>query len=429
MAHYTTRSGYESLVERLNRFPQGAPPSDALYGILKLLFNEKEASLVALLPIKPFTVKQAAAVWKMTEVATRGVLEGLASRCILLDAVDPGGTTLYALPPPMAGFFEFSMMRLRGDIDQHLLGELFYQYLNVEDAFVTALFTTENRIGRVFVNEDALPVDPTLTILDYERASEVARTASSRSVGMCYCRHKMSHVGRACDAPMDICLTFNGVSDSLARHGYAREIDVPEALDKLQEARDRGLVQCGENVQNGVGFICNCCGCCCEALVAARRVGFVHAVQTTNYLPVVDESRCNGCGKCADACPVEAMGLVSANDPRYPKLRKALVNTQVCLGCGVCLKACARDALRLTEREQRVITPIDSVHRTVLLAIEKGMLANLIFDNQALASHRVMAAILGGILRLPPLKQALASEQVQSRYLTGLIEFAKKQMA
>ena len=36
MAHYTTRSGYESLVERLNRFPQGAPPSDALYGILKL---------------------------------------------------------------------------------------------------------------------------------------------------------------------------------------------------------------------------------------------------------------------------------------------------------------------------------------------------------------------------------------------------------
>ena len=234
MAHYTTRSGYESLVERLNRFPQGAPPSDALYGILKLLFNEKEASLVALLPIKPFTVKQAAAVWKMTEVATRGVLEGLASRCILLDAVDLSGTTLYALPPPMAGFFEFSMMRLRGDIDQHLLGELFYQYLNVEDAFVTALFTTENRIGRVFVNEDALPVDPTLTILDYERASEVARTASSRSVGMCYCRHKMSHVGRACDAPMDICLTFNGVSDSLARHGYARKIDGPEALDKLR---------------------------------------------------------------------------------------------------------------------------------------------------------------------------------------------------
>jgi hypothetical protein len=35
-------------------------------------------------------------------------------------------------PPPMAGFFEFSMMRLRTDVDQQVLGELFYQYMNVE---------------------------------------------------------------------------------------------------------------------------------------------------------------------------------------------------------------------------------------------------------------------------------------------------------
>ncbi|MBC8442157.1 MAG: hypothetical protein H8D87_21025 [Deltaproteobacteria bacterium] len=40
------------------------------------------------------------------------------------------------LPPPMAGFFEFSMMRVRHDIDQKVLGELFYQYLNVEEDFI-----------------------------------------------------------------------------------------------------------------------------------------------------------------------------------------------------------------------------------------------------------------------------------------------------
>ena len=60
MAHHTLRTGYESLVERLNRLPQGAPPSDTLYSILKLLFSEKEAGLVALLPIRPFTAKHAA---------------------------------------------------------------------------------------------------------------------------------------------------------------------------------------------------------------------------------------------------------------------------------------------------------------------------------------------------------------------------------
>jgi len=40
------------------------------------------------------------------------------------------------LPPPMAGFFEFSMMRIRDDVDQKLLGELFYQYITVEDDFI-----------------------------------------------------------------------------------------------------------------------------------------------------------------------------------------------------------------------------------------------------------------------------------------------------
>ncbi len=74
----------------------------------------------------------------------------------------------------------------------------------------------------------------------------------------------------------------------------------------------------------------------------------------------------------------------------------------------------------------RVIMPVDSVHRIVLIAIERGMLPNLIFDNQALVSHRVMAAILGSILRLPPIQQALASEQMRSRYLVKLLEWGQE---
>ena len=55
------------------------------------------------------------------------------------------------------------------------------------------------------------------------------------------------------------------------------------------------------------------------------------------------------------------------------------------------------------------------------MAIERGKLQNLIFDNQALSNHRAMAAILGVILKLPTFKQALASRQVKSRYLEALI--------
>jgi ferredoxin len=425
MAHHTVRSGYVELVERLNRFPQGAPPSDTLYKILKVLFSEREAQLVALLPIKPFTAKKASQIWRTNLVETRSVLDQLASRAILVD-VEQDGEMVYTLPPPMAGFFEFSMMRLRGDIDQKLLAELFYQYMNVEDEFIRALFIHgETQLGRTFVHEPALLPDNDLHVLDYERASEVIRTASFRGIGVCYCRHKMEHLGKACDAPMDICMTFGTTASSLIRASYAHEVGVSEGIDLLQQAYDNNLVQFGENVRQGVNFICNCCGCCCEAMIAARKFGILHPIHTTNYLPEIDETTCNGCGKCVSACPVEAMTLVSANDPHHPKIKKAKFDPNLCLGCGVCVRSCSKNSLRLKGRPQRVITPINSVHRVVVMAIERGLLQNLIFDNRALWNHRALAAILGVILRLPPIKQSLASQQVKSRYLETLITHLK----
>ena len=64
-----------------------------------------------------------------------------------------------------------------------------------------------------------------------------------------------------------------------------------------------------------------------------------------------------------------------------------------------------------------MITPVNSAHRTVLMALERDKLQDLIFDNQAMASHRAMAAILGVILELPAVKQTLAKRQMRSRYL------------
>ena len=51
--------------------------------------------------------------------------------------------------------------------------------------------------------------------------------------------------------------------------------------------------------------------------------------------------------------------------------------------------------------------------------------ANLIFDNRVLWSHRAMAGVLGVILKLPPIKQVMASKQVKSRYLEQLIDYVE----
>ncbi|MCP4114416.1 MAG: 4Fe-4S dicluster domain-containing protein [Desulfobacteraceae bacterium] len=421
MAHTLLDSGYSRLTNRLNRFPQGAPPSDLLRKILAMLFTEQEADLVARLPIKPFTAEKAATVWKLAKAKARKILETLAERAILVD-MEVNGQTLYALPPPMAGFFEFSLMRVRKDIDQKALSELFYTYLNQEETFIRELFTRgDTQLGRTFVNEQALSPRNALHVLDYERATHVIKTAAPMGISLCYCRHKMTHLNRACDAPLDICMTFNTAARSLIKHGHAREVEPMEGLDLLAKARSHHLVQFGENVRERVNFICNCCGCCCEAMLAVQRFAIFNPVHTTNFLPLVEPGLCNGCGRCQKVCPVGAMALVTADDPENPKKQTALLDEERCLGCGVCVTACPKDAINLEPRKTRVITPLNHAHRAVVMAIERGGLQDLLFDNRVLFSHRALATLLGVILKLPPIKQVLANTQVKSRYLETLI--------
>lgn len=422
MSHISAKNAYKSLEERLNRFPQGAPPSKTLYKILAMLFTEKEAELVAQLPIKAFRVKTAAKIWGVSESEAIKVLDRLASRAILLDLEDDKGKQ-YILPPPMAGFIEFALMRTRNDIDQKVLAELYYQYLNVEEDFIKDLFySAETKLGRVFVQEEVLTNDNEVTILDYEKATHIIEEAEHIAVGMCYCRHKMKHVGKGCDAPMDICMTFNGTANSLIKYNYARRIDASECKELLHQAYEHNLVQCGENVRKGVNFICNCCGCCCEAMLAAKKFGVMHPVETTNFIAEVNKDTCVNCGKCIRKCPVGAIKNVVINKGTPMEKKVAEVDKDLCLGCGVCVRNCFNNSLILKSRGKRIITPATSVHRVVLMAIEKGQLSNLIFDNRALASHRAMAAILSSILKLSPVKKAMASEQMKSVYLDKLLD-------
>jgi ferredoxin len=422
LAHNTIKNSYSQLADRINRFPQGAPPSEILFKILKMLFSDEEARLVSLVPIKPFTAKKAARIWKMDLCSTQKILDKLASRAILVD-IEQNNESVYALPPPMAGFFEFSLMRVRDDIDQKALSELFYEYMNVEEDFIRQLFTRgETQLGRVFVNEQGLSTENALHVLDYERASEVINDAAHRAVGTCYCRHKMYHLGKACSAPMEICMTFNTSAATLIKHGHARSVDKEECTDLLQKAHESNLVQFGENVREQVNFICNCCSCCCEAMIAARRFAILNPVHTTNFLPSINDEDCNGCGKCVDVCPVEAMTLTSANNPHKPKTKIAKLDENLCLGCAICVRVCARRSIKLKSRPIRVLTPLNGTHRAVMMAIERGKLQNLFFDNRVLWSHRAMAGVLGVILKLPPVKQVLASQQIKSRYLENLIQ-------
>lgn len=58
-----------------------------------------------------------------------------------------------------------------------------------------------------------------------------------------------------------------------------------------------------------------------------------------NELPVLDMSRCTGCGDCAAVCPTACLAM--ADDlPWLPRPRD-------CVSCALCALVCPVDAIRL----------------------------------------------------------------------------------
>jgi ferredoxin len=406
MGHLTSKN-YLDLQKRLERSTQGAPASDALFKILEILFSEQEAALASVLPLNVFSLDKATKIWHKSISESKTILDNLATKGLLLD-IAKGDKQYYVLAPTMAGFFEFSLMRTDGQFDRKILSELYYQYINTEDNFNTSIFKLEPTIDRVFVQETSIEQKDQPEVLDYEKASQVIETATCITVGTCYCRHKMEHLGKSCSQPQDVCLTFNTSAKSLAKHGIAREINKDEAKEILNQCIKNGLVQIGDNVQDNVNWICNCCSCCCEAILAYKTLGYRNI--RSNYFAQV-KSNCIGCGICLKKCPVDAIKIT---------YKKASIDRDKCIGCGVCANFCTKQAISMIRNKNVKFTPQDSFERFVINAIAENKLQNFIFDNYHLWTYEIFRKLLKIILTLEPIKQNLAKQQLRSKFLNIL---------
>ncbi len=418
------KAEYRALAERLGSgtIALAEPASGRAWNgwreILEILYTPEEAELASKLPLRPTDAGRLAHRLGMAEPELRRRLEPMCDKGLVMDLVHAGtGRTAYLLSPPVVGFFEFSLMRAHDSIPKKRMAEALEAYTHGDETFAREFAAGETTLGRALVNEDAFGDDPAPEVLDFERATALVESARAVAVSLCYCRHKMQHLERACDAPMEVCLSLNAGAEFVIRRRFGRAVEKAEALDIVARARKGGLAQIADNVARRPTFICNCCGCCCEQLRAINTFG-LRAVNPSGFVPRSDSARCSGCSRCARACPVGAVTMTpSRSDGARKNALNPLYDLDRCIGCGVCAGACRKGALRMWPAEERPRVPASAVEKAVRMALERNRLADLVFDGAEGLGARFLRHVLNALVRLPPAQRLLASEQLRSRFV------------
>jgi len=145
-----------------------------------------------------------------------------------------------------------------------------------------------------------------------------------------------------------------------------------------------------------------------------------NAIVTSNWIMEVDLEKCTGCGKCVEACPLDIIEIVMEGQGKGKK-KWAVRDETLCLGCGVCYSACKFGAIKMKPRDRRVFTPETTFDRLVAMAIERGKLAELLFEDPRRLSHRALGRIVGVLEKASPYKAVMAVKPLRSAFFNTLV--------
>jgi NAD-dependent dihydropyrimidine dehydrogenase PreA subunit len=122
-----------------------------------------------------------------------------------------------------------------------------------------------------------------------------------------------------------------------------------QALAVLRKAEQEGLMHSVWTFKTPfIAAICNCNRASgCMAMKTTLDLGF-QTMWKGEYLAIVDETACAGCGACVERCPFDALAL----DDRAV----AVVDGDACFGCGICRSSCGADAISLAARPRETVT-------------------------------------------------------------------------
>jgi len=420
MGHLAGKDVFRKLGRKLDGLEIRVPWNDKLYAVLKELYSREEAEIIVKMPYGLSTIHQLELATGYESGALRRILQDMTAKGLVMD-LWIRGEYRYTPSPMIVGLFEFTLMRVGPNLNTREWARLLHDYM--DDAFYAANWKDGSWFSmfRTLPYEEAVQQEEYTEILDYEKASLLVKQADRFSIGICSCRHEKLHLGeKTCDIPLESCTQFGYAAEMMIRNKLAREVSRSEMEDHFARSRDLGLVLTADNVRNNIRFVCHCCSCCCFLLQGISKHGFTNIIVTSGFLAHINDTACTGCGACAKACPIEAIGMVATTTQETKRKRDAVIDTTICLGCGVCALKCPTGACKLTKREQRVIPPENTFERIMLHSLEKGTLQNLLFDDPGRIDQTFLRIFIGAFLKLPPIKKALLSDTLRSVFLRVL---------
>lgn len=185
-------------------------------------------------------------------------------------------------------------------------------------------------------------VEAQQTVLDIDSARKIFKDADLVSVLPCPCRLQAKKNGRGqdCPAPQNaVCMQTNGFAEAALNRGVAGKISTDEALKRVGEAEDAGLVHMIRNNVKTDMFMCNCCSCCCVGIGFINDFGFAGGGARSRFQVKHDPDACSVCGECEDRCQFHAIGIDG----------EVSIDMDKCYGCGNCVITCPDEALTLVE--------------------------------------------------------------------------------
>jgi len=180
------------------------------------------------------------------------------------------------------------------------------------------------------------------TVLAIDEARRIFKDADLITVLPCACRTQARKVGRGQDCPApatSVCMQTNRFAQAVLSRDLGERITVEDALKRVGDAEDAGLVHMVRNNVKQDMFMCNCCSCCCTGIYTVRQYDFPEGISPSRFQVKLDPDLCSACGTCEDRCQFGAISIEET----------AVIDVDHCYGCGNCVITCPEEALTLVE--------------------------------------------------------------------------------